>query len=393
MPGTRALEGLRVVEAGGMVAASYAAKLMADLGAEVIKVEPPGGDPSRREGPYPPGLEGDLDASGLFLYLNTNKKGVTLDLQREAGRATLRAMLADADVFIHNMPLREARRLGVDYDSLGPGLPNLVYTWVTPFGLSGPHAGWEAENITVVSAGGWASITPGNSPYADLPPLLAFGRQGDFQAANAAAVATMGALFAKRRTGRGQLVEVSAQEVIAAALELAYVTYAYTGRVASRLGIRSLGPVEIMECSDGLIFVMTADPHQWDAFIHMMGDPEWSTWEIFSDRFKRGENRDVLRGLIQEWLHQHTVKEVFDMAGEARIPFAPVSQVGDLIESPHLKARGFFVQVRHPKAGELTIPGAPSIMPATPWEIRSPAPLLGQHNEEVLAKYRPEVRA
>jgi crotonobetainyl-CoA:carnitine CoA-transferase CaiB-like acyl-CoA transferase len=384
MTASGALAGLRVVEYGGMVLAAYAARLMADLGAEVIKVEPPDGDPSRCRGPFPKGRDADPEASGLFLYLNANKKGVTLDLRNPRGQRSMRELLDTADVFIHNTPLADAHVLGVDYESIAGVNPKLVCTWVTPFGLSGPHAGWAAENITIVSAGGWASVTPGNSPLAEEPPLLAFGRQGEFQAATHAAVATMGALFARKRTGEGQLVEVSAQECIAAALELALVTYTYTGKIASRLGIRTSAPMEIMECKDGLIFVMTADPHQWDAFVHMMGDPEWASWEIFDDRFKRGANRDALRPLIEDWIMQHTVQEVFDMAGDARLPFAPVSNIADLVASPHLRARGFFVKMRHPAAGEFEMPGAPYILPDTPWELRTPAPLLGQHNDEVL---------
>ncbi len=392
-PTADALAGLRVVELGGMVSASYAAKLMADLGADVVKVEPPEGDPSRSRGPFPPGMEGNLDASGLFIYLNSNKRGVVLNLEAAPGRAALLDLLGEADVLVHNLRPRDARRLRVDYDSLASDLPRVVYTWVTPFGLSGPHADWEAENLNVAAAGGWLSVTPGSSPYQDLPPLKAFGSQADFQAATHAAVATMGALWAREATGRGQLVEVSAQECIAAALELALVTYTYTGRIASRLGIRTSAPMEIMECKDGLIFVMTADPHQWDSFVHVLGDPEWADWEIFNDRFKRGENRDALRPLIEDWLMQHTVQEVFDMAGEARLPFAPVSDIGDLLESPHLKARGFFVTLRHPVAGEVTMPGAPYLLPRTPWRLRRPAPTLGQHTDEVLARYHREVRA
>lgn len=381
-----ALDGLRVIECGDMVSAAYAAKLMADLGAEVIKVEPPAGDPARRRGPFPAGHAGDPEASGLFLYLNANKKGVTLDLDSADGRAALLGLLDGADVFIHNLDVTWARDAGLDDSAVRNGRPRLVHTWITPFGLTGPRAGWQAENLTLAAAGGWASVTPGNIPYPDEPPLAAFGHQVDFQAGVHAAVATMGALFGRRRTGRGQLVEVSAQECIAAALELALVTYTYTGRIASRLGIRTSAPMEIMRCKDGLIFVMTTDPHQWDAFVRLMGDPEWATWEIFSDRFKRGENRDALAPLIEEWLSQRTVQEVFDLAAQARLPFAPVSNIGDIIASAHLKERGFFVTIRHPVAGELRMPGAPYLMPATPWTLRSPAPLLGQHNAAVFGR-------
>jgi crotonobetainyl-CoA:carnitine CoA-transferase CaiB-like acyl-CoA transferase len=387
-----ALDGLRVVEYGGMIAAAYAAKLMADLGADVIKVEPPAGDPARRRGPFPPGLEGNPEASGLFLYLNANKRGVTLDPRREDDRERLLSLLDGADVFIHNLSLDEAEAQRLDHAALGDRFPCLVYSWITPFGLSGPHARWQAENLNVVAASGWASITPGSSPYPDDPPLAAFGHQADFQAAAHAAVATMGALFARRRTGRGQLVEISAQECIAAALELAFVTYTYTGRVASRIGIRTSAPMEIVPCKDGLIFMMTTDPHQWDALVRTMGDPEWAHWEVFGDRFKRGENRDALMPLIQDWAAQFTVQEVFDMAAEARLPFAPVSMIGDLLDSPQLNARGFFATICHPIAGEVTVPGAPYIMPATPWALRTPAPQLGQHNAELLASFSTTLR-
>ena len=383
-----ALSGVRVVEFGDMVSAPYAAKLLADLGADVTKVELPAGDGARRRGPYPKGRDGDSEASGLFLYLNANKRGVVVDPAVAGERRALVELLRGADVFIHNRDIDQTYAEALDYESIKEQCPHLVYTWITPYGLSGPHAGWQAENLTIVAAGGWASVSPGSSPYEDLPPLAPFGHQADFQAAAHAAVATLGALFARRKSGKGQLVEISSQECIAAALELALVNYTYTGRIASRLGVRTSAPMGIMQCKDGLIFVMTADPHQWDAFVHMIGDPEWASWEIFDDRFKRGENKDALQPLIEEWLRQHTVQEVFDMAGEARLPFAPVSNIGDLIASPQLAARGFFATMKTSDAGDIKVPGAPYVLSATPWELRAPAPRLGQHTEEVLRAIR-----
>ncbi len=364
-----ALHGLRVVEAGSGVSAVYAGKLLCDLGADVLKVEPPGGDETRRRGPFPRGLEGNAEASGLFIYLNWGKRLVSLDLAAAEGRAALFERLAGADLFVHNFSVAEIERLGLAYDALAARFPRLVITAITPFGLSGPHARWQGTNLTVVSAGGWASITPGNSPLVDEPPLAAFGQQAEFQAAVHAAVASLGALHARRRDGRGQLVEVSGQECIAAALELALVTYTYTGRIASRLGIRTSAPMGIMRCKDGLIFVMTTDPHQWDALVHVMGDPEWASWEIFSDRFKRGEHHDALTPLIEEWLGERTVQEVFDLAAQARLPFAPVSTIADIVHSPHLQERGYFVALRHPVAGEFLVPGAPYILSETPWAL------------------------
>ena len=392
-PTAGALGGLRVVESGELVSASYAAKLLADLGADVVKVEPPAGDAARQRGPFPRGREGDRDASGLFLYLNANKRGVTLDLGDPEERDRLRSLLETADVWLHNLPVAETRERGLDFADVAPRNPGLVVTWVTPYGLSGPHSEWEADELSIVAAGGWASISPGRSPYTELPPLKAFGRQADFQAAAHAAVATMGALFARRATGRGQLVEVSAQECIAAALELGLVTYTYTGAIPSRLGKRTGGPMQIMECKDGLIFVMTPQEHQWEAFVEVMGDPEWAHLEVFADRDLRGENADALRPLVEEWLSDYTVAEVFDLAAEAHLPFAPVSTMGDLVNSPHLKARGYFATLEQPGVGPVTVPGAPYLLPDTPWELRSPAPRLGEHNDEVFAELASELRS
>jgi crotonobetainyl-CoA:carnitine CoA-transferase CaiB-like acyl-CoA transferase len=149
----------------------------------------------------------------------------------------------------------------------------------------------------------------------------------------------------------------------------------------------------IMRCKDGLIFVMTADPHQWQAYLHMLGDPDWGSWPIFEDRLKRGENSDALRSLSEEWLTEHTVEEVFDLAAEHRLPFAPVSTMADLLNSPHLQARGFFATMRHPIAGDVTVPGAPVGLSETPWTLRSPAPRLGEHTAEVLAELQGKVPA
>ena len=387
-----ALGGLRVVEYGEMVSAPYASKLMADLGAEVVKVEPPAGDPSRRRGPYPPGREGDPEASGLFLYLNANKRGVVLDLEESGQRDAFLELLADADVFIQNVPIREAERLRIEYDALAQELPQLVYTWITPFGLSGPRARWEADNLGIVSAGGWASITPGNATDDSLPPLAVSGSQGEFTAGVHAAIATMGAIFGRRVTGQGQLVEVSAQECIAAALELALVNYTYTGGVASRLGVSATGMMSILECKDGFIYVLTPQEHQWQKFVEMMGNPEWAKSELFQDRASRGMYADALKPLIEEWTRERTVNEVFDLAAQNRLPFAPVSNVGNLTSSEHLRERGFFAELQQPGMDPVTIPGAPFVLSQTPWTLRLPAPRLGEHNDEVLAR-RKEVPA
>jgi crotonobetainyl-CoA:carnitine CoA-transferase CaiB-like acyl-CoA transferase len=381
----RALEGLRVVELNTTGAASYAAKLMADLGADVIKLEPPGGDPDRRLGPFPGG-EPHPEKSGTFLYLNCNKRGVTLDLSRDEGRQVLRRLVSTVDVLVHDLPPVEASALGLTYDELEKVNGRLVMASISPFGESGPYRDYKAYDLTISCAGGWTFINGQPGGDHSLPPLRAFGRQTAYQAALNAAVATMGALFARLRSGQGQHIEVSAQECITAMLELSFEFWPYMHVPVMRWGQRPVQPIDFFQCKDGgWIFVLCLEERQWQDFVDMMGNPEWASWEVFGNIFARASNWDVLRPLIEEWVAQWTVQDLYHAAQARRIPFAPASTMADLLNSEHLKARGFFVEVAHPVAGTLQYPGAPYKLSATPWEIRSPAPVLGQHTNDVLS--------
>jgi crotonobetainyl-CoA:carnitine CoA-transferase CaiB-like acyl-CoA transferase len=380
MPGP--LLGLRVVECGRNFAASYAAKLMADLGADVIKVEEPDGDPVRRLPSFPGGVP-HPEKSGVFLYLNCNKRGVTLDLRSPEGRGGLERLLAEADVLIHDYSADEAEAAGLAYEKLRPLSSRLIVTSITPFGLSGPYRDLKAYEMTITAAGGWLWVNgmPGDP---SMPPLRAFGHQAYFQAGVNAAVATMGAVLHQARTGEGQHIEVSAQECILSILELNYEMWPYMRVPVVRWGQRPLQPIDFFECKDGWIFVLCLEEHQWKAFLDMMGNPEWGTWDVFANGFTRAANWDVLRPFIEEFVREWTVDELYRAAQARRIPFAPVSTMADLLNSEHLKARGFFAEIAHPEAGALKYPGAPYKLSRTPWELRLPAPTLGQHNGEVL---------
>jgi len=379
-----ALAGLKIVEVGGMVSAPYAAKLMADMGAEVIKVEWPAvGDPARSRGPFPGG-QPHPDKSGLFLYLNANKYGVTLDIAQAEGFELLEALAAQADVLIHNIPPPEMDRLGFSYQRLARRNPRLVMTSIAPFGLSGAHRNWRAEELTVWSSGGVCVLNGGGANHPELPPLKTFGSQAGFQGGVHGAVATMGAVYARLRGAGGQHVEVSAQESLVAQNEMVFEYWPYMGVIATRLGRKPLQPMESMECKDGWIYVCCVEEHQWRNFVAVMGDPEWANEEIFSDRLKRAENWEALEIFLREWVGEQTVLDLYRKAQARRVPFAPVSTMGDLLNSEHLKARGFFVELTHPVAGTYKYPGAPLKYGATPWQIRMPAPALGQHNGEIL---------
>jgi len=378
-----ALSGLKVVELGEMVSAPYAAKLMADMGAEVIKIERPGdGDGARSRGPFP-GAETHPEKSGLYLYLNTNKLGVTLDVSRPEGFELLERLTADADVLIHNVAPADMDRIGLSFERLRNRNPRLVMTTISPWGLSGPKRDWRAEDLTLWSASGICYVNGGGPDHPEMPPLKTFGQQAGFQGGVHAAVATMGAVFAQMRDGEGEHVEVSIFESLTGQMELFFEFWPYMGMVASRLGQKPIQPLEVMECSDGYIFVCCVEEHQWRNFVALMGDPEWASEEIFADRLKRAANWDALKVFLEGWLKQQTALDLYEKAQARRIPFAPVSTMGDLLSSDHLKKRGFFVEIAHPVAGTYKYPGAPLKYHRTPWEIRYPAPTLGQHNEEI----------
>jgi crotonobetainyl-CoA:carnitine CoA-transferase CaiB-like acyl-CoA transferase len=376
------LDGLTVVEMSRRFAASYATKLMADLGATVIKVEEPAGDPVRGLPPFAGGVP-HREKSGAFLYLNCNKQGVTLGTTTSEGRKVLDRLLETTDILVHDFQPAAALAAGLDWDRVRSINPELIMTTVTPFGLAGPYAEYNAYDLTVASAGGWTTVN-GQPGHPEMPPLRAFGHQAAFQAGVNAAVATMGAAVWRLKSGKGQHVEVSAQECITSILELTYVTWPYMGVEVVRYGQRPLHPIDFFECKDGWIFVLCLEEKQWRSFVEMMDNPDWAEWDVFANAFTRASNWDVLKPFIAEWVAEWTVDDLYRAAQAKRIPFAPVSTMADLLDSPHLKARGFFVEIAHPEAGAARYPGAPYKIGGNPWEIRSPAPTLGQHNEEIL---------
>ncbi len=376
------LEGVKVLELGQMVSAAYATKLMADLGADVIKVEEREGDLARQRGPFPKGAV-DPEQSGLFLYLNTNKRGVTLDLQQDKDKFV--SLVAWADVLVHNYPPGQMAALGVDYDAFRQLNPRLVMCSLTPFGLTGPHRDYKAYELTVAHGGGWAWLSPGGSDRPDLPPLKAAGHQADFQAGVAAATVALAAYYNALQTGEGEHIDFPRQAYIASFVDVSAPNYTYQGQVASRLGKRVLYPWGIFPCQDGLMFLVIGEEDQWQRLITLMGNPEWGTWEIFQGFVNRSKNQDVLHTYLADWIKEWKAEDLFRVAQAQRICFAPVFTMAQLAHQEQLHARQFFVDVTHPRTGTLTHLGAPYQLHEPWWKIRRPAPLLGEHNVEVLS--------
>ena len=379
------LSGVKVVECGNLVSAAFMAKLFADFGAEVIKVEEPEGDLARKRGPFP-GDTPHPDKSGLFLYLNTNKLGVTLNLREPRGHALLQSLCAQADILVHNYRPPDMAGLGLDFERLHRANPSLIMTTISYFGLTGLYGDYNAYELTGTNAAGWAFLSPGASDHPELPPLKAFGHQADFQGGVHGAVATLGAYYHKCLTGEGQHVDVSIQECIAAISEMNFTHYTYGKRETSRLGRRTIFPWCMLDCQDGKIFVINVEEDQWQRLVELMGNPEWASLEIFKDRVARGQNYDALFPFLQEWAANWKVADLYRAAQERRICFAPVNDMADLFASAHLKAREFFTQISHRVAGTLTYPGTPFKVSEAGWAMHRPAPLLGQHNAEVYGK-------
>jgi crotonobetainyl-CoA:carnitine CoA-transferase CaiB-like acyl-CoA transferase len=376
------LAGVSVVECGEGVAAAFAAKMMADLGADVIKVEPPGGDLTRRRGPFPEGNP-DPEKSGLFLYLNNNKRGVTIDLARADGKALLGRLLTKADILVHNVHPSERARYGLGSDAIAREFPELIVVGISPFGDSGPYKDWKAYAINVENAAGMAFLAPGASQFPDLPPLKAFGQQAEFQGGVHACYAALAAYWGKLGGATPAPIEVSEQECIAAMLEMNLMHYTYAGRETSRLGKRVLGPWLLADCSDGVIFVACAEEAQWQRMVEVMGNPEWAREELFKDRLTRGENADALNLFIREWATTWKTRELFHQGQGKRVPFAMVNTMKDIYDDDQLKSRDYFVSADYPGIGKLRMPGAPSRYGAGGWSLRTIAPRLGQHNEEI----------
>ena len=292
-------------------------------------------------------------------------------------------LLERADILIHNVPPNQRTERGLDSAQLLAKYPRLIATSISMFGDTGPYANYKAYEVTASNAGGWANLSPGASPYPDLPPLKCFGSQCDFQGGAHAAFTSLAAWLYRLKSGKGQSIDVSEQETIVAMLEMNLTHYTYAKREASRLGQRLLGPWFIADCSDGKIFCLAVEEDQWKRLVELMGNPEWAQDELFKDRLSRGANMDALKALMSDWISGWKTQELYQAAQKNRIPFAPINTMKDLYESPHLRERGFFTQFEQPGVGRLNLPGMPSRYGVTKWSLRRPAPRLGEHSEEI----------
>lgn len=374
----QALSGIKVLDLTHHVAGPYATKLLAGYGAEVIKIERPGvGDATRRWGPFPDD-EPHPEKSGFFLYLNTGKKGITLNLKTETGVGIFKELVKAADVVVENFAPRVMPALGLSWHVLHALNPRLVMVSISNFGQDGPYRDYKATELTAFAMGGQMSMT--GEP--DREPLKNFGHQAEYQAGYQAFGATMAALYGAIASGVGDHLDISIQEVQASTLEGSGPSANNNNLDASRTGNMMRATWGIYPCKDGYVGLAALN-RNFPAVFRAIGHPELIADPRFQTLMPGADSNDELMALIIAWCAEHTKREIYEIAGRERAPFGYMPTVDELIEWPPLREKGFWVELDHPYAGRLTYPGAPFTMSEAAFQLTR-APLLGEHNEEIL---------
>lgn len=369
----QALAGVRVLDLTTGITGPYCTKYMSCFGAEVIKVEPPAGDPSRQMGPFP----GDLpnpEASGTFLYLNTGKQSITLDIQTNTGRDLLLQLAEQADVVVEDLEPGTLAALGLSYETLQRMDEAKIMVSITPFGQTGPWSHWKATELTIWAASGLMWLTGDPERY----PLKPGGQQALHNAGLNAFTGALMAIYGRELTGLGQHVDVSAYESIAFMMEPPRTIEASVNN-ESRARVGNLGT--LLPASNGHVNLIRGPNQTMETLAEITGVPE-----LADERFRGVQaltvNADEIEALLLPWLLEHTKEEFYHLGQGKGQLFGYCANPQELLESPHLRDRGFFVEIDHPVAGRLTYPGAPYKMSETPWQAAR-APLLGEHNDAV----------
>ncbi len=364
------LSDLTVIQLGQGIPSAYCAKLLADLGATVLYVEPPNGDPLRRTN------------HALFGYLNTNKQSVTLDITKPKSGSLLLKLLRRADVFITEHQSREARRLQLHYTALHKANPRLIVTSITPFGQRGPHANWKANDFIATHIGG---VAYGNAPWvADLenhPSLTAPAQIASFYAGLTAATAAIAATFARRQNGYGQQVDISMQEAVASNMRHDVATALWTGQTPVRQ-IGYVAPTTIntqQPTADGFIAFMLRTERNWAPLMELLGNPEWSKAPLFQNPRELSTHWDGLKDLLGQETRKWPTQKLYESAQAKGVSAAPIATVADASKNTQFLGRNFFVE----SPSGLRQPGAPVKFGEPLWRI-GPAPALGAHTQAAL---------
>jgi len=374
------LKGLKILDLTRVLAGPYCTMILGDLGADVIKVEmPSSGDDSRHFGPFQNG------ESAYFMSLNRNKRSMTLNLKSEQGKKLLKELVKQVDVLVENFRPGTMEKLGLGYDVLKEINPKLIYAAASGFGHSGPYSKKPAYDGVVQAMGGIMSITgPKDGEPTRVGPSI-----GDIAAGLFTAIGVLAALNNKNETGLGQKVDVAMLDCQVAMLENAIARYVVTKEVPKPMGNRhtSIVPFEPFDSKDSKIVVAVGNDAIWKRFCavadlnHIVDDPKFAT------NPQRNNNYDELRPILAKKLLEKTTEQWSVIFDEAGVPNGPINSVDKVLENEQVQARDMIVEVEHPKAGKLKMPGIAIKLSETPGEIRRAAPLLGEHNRELLKEF------
>ena len=352
----------------------YCTRLLAGLGAEVIKVEPPEGDPTRRMGPFYRDIP-DPEGSLYFWHYNLNKRGITLSLDHPEGRSLFGRLAAQADVIVETFQPGYLASQGFSFQELHALNPRLILTSITGFGQTGPYHDYKSSDLIGLAMGTQLYLCG----FPDRAPVRTGASQGHHQASLHASAATLVALFWRDVTGEGQHVDISMQEAVAADLQWTMALYDLKGVAREREGSK------LFPCKDGYVRYSAGrgweEMVSWMASEGMAGDLEEPRWQNVMER-RAGEAH--INEVLVAFLLTHTKAEIYREAVKRRLAFGPSNTAGELVSDPHLNARDFFVDVEHPELGQtFRYPGPPVRLTETPWAVEKRAPLRGEHNQEI----------
>lgn len=376
------LAGITVLDFGQIYQGPYATMLMAKAGANVIKIEPPGGEPLRKR-VMATGGETTLPIA----MLNANKRGVTLNLKSEAGKDLLRKLASRADVLLENFAPGTLDGLGVGYDVLKQVNPRLIYASGTGFGLSGPDKDNLAMDFTIQAASGIMSVT--GDP--DGPPMKAGPTLVDFMGGIHLYAGVMTALFQRTITGQGQLVEIAMQEAVYPTLASSYDYYLKTGKAPPRAGNRQAGlsaaPYNAFQTNDGWVAIHVVTDVHWANLLRAMGREELMGDERFTTHAARAKNMQETEAIVSAWTRNLGKYEVASIARKYRIPAAPVRNAMEVMNDRHMHERGMLQRINHPVLGEITVPNTPLRLHGAEFVAPVASPALGEHNIEVYGEW------
>ena len=372
----QALEGITVIDLGQIYNGSYCSLLLSYLGADVTKVEPPYGEPLR--------ARVDDGEPPEFVMLNSNKKGITINLKTERGKELLEDLARDADVLVENYAVGTMDNLGVGYERLKEVNPELIYAHSSGFGEDGPYCKFPAMDLTIQAIGGIMDVTG----FPDGPPTKAGIAVGDFMGGIHLTAGVLAALYQRELTGEGQFVEVSMHDSVFPTLMSPLAAYFHHDDVPPRTGNRHSGlaqcPYNVYEASDGYVAIFGVTDTHWHALLDIVDRPDLKDDPRFESNVRRAEHMDVVDELVGGWTQERQRDDIVETLLEAGVPCGPVNELSEVVDDPHLKEREMIHEIEHPSFGDISVPGLPIRLEGSKLPDIEPSPEKGQDTEEVL---------